>query len=110
MKIKVGYTDWRVIPMNAELSASQWAAQACCIPANTTIQIRPDLTPQMQAASLIHELIHCCFFTYALPTGGMEEEDVCTRLEGPLTAVIRDNPKLFEVLRKALTEDKPIVL
>ncbi|MES1994455.1 MAG: hypothetical protein V4457_12900 [Pseudomonadota bacterium] len=101
--------DWTVKAMTPDLAATQWAAMACCIPGNQTLHIRPDLTPQQQASALIHEVIHACFHAFFLPEGNMSEEDVCSRLEVPLTNVVRDNPKLFEALRKALLQDKRIV-
>ena len=52
--------------MSADLRASQWAAQACCIPESQDIHIRPDATPQQQGAALVHELIHACFAAFEM--------------------------------------------
>lgn len=109
MKLKIGHTDWQVKAMGPDLAASQWAACACCIPGNQTLQIRADLPAQQQACALVHEMIHGCFRAFYLPETNMSEEDVCSRLEVPFTHIIRDNPKLFDVLRDALLKGKPIV-
>jgi hypothetical protein len=109
MKIKVGYTDYTVKAMPAELGASQWAATACCLPDTQAIYIRPEATPQKQGAALLHELIHAMFNSFGLPSEGLSEEDVATKLEIPLANLFRDNPRLPGVIRRALTEDKPII-
>jgi len=108
MKIKVGYADYTVRGMSPILSDAD-SCEGMCRPDTQDIYIRTDRTPQSQACTLVHEMIHAAFDAFQLPREGMSEEDVCRKLEIPLTNIIRDNPKLFEALRKALTEDKPIV-
>jgi hypothetical protein len=108
MKIKVGYADYTVKGMSPVLSDAD-SAEGICQPDTQTIYIRTDRTPQVQAAALIHELIHACFASFGLPKEGLNEEDVCTKLEIPLANVLRDNPRLPGVLRSALNEGKPIV-
>lgn len=60
------------------------------------IEIRQDQSPSLQASSLIHECLHAIFEVYNVPREGLGEEEVCEFLEGPLLALIRDNPKLVE--------------
>jgi hypothetical protein len=108
MKIKVGYTDYTVKGMPPGLADAE-SAVALCVADTQTIYLRTDLTPQKQGAALLHELVHAMFDAFGIPSRGLTEEDVATRLEIPLANLFRDNPRLPGVIRKALTEDKPIV-
>lgn len=107
MKIKVGYADYTVKAL--PLDHADADAYGLCDPAAHIIYITTEASPAAQASTLIHELIHACFQINGMPSDGLNEEDVCRGLEGPLTALFRDNPRLPGVIRKALTENKPIV-
>lgn len=103
MKIKVGGVDYTVKALLDDTDAF-----GHCSAAQQEIAIAPGPS-QVQALTLVHEMIHSCFQVFALPTKGLCEEDVCRMLEGPLTAILRDNPRLPGVIRSALTKGKPIV-
>lgn len=107
MRIKVGYADYTVKAIPPERDNGD--DYGSCDPVTQTIYLSKDVAAGAQASTLIHELIHACFQTTSLPDEGLTEEDVCRGLEGPLTALLRDNPKLPGLIRKALNEAKPIV-
>lgn len=71
------------------------------------IEIAVEQSPQQQADTLIHELLHAIWATRNFPDR-MGEEAVCTRLASALATVIRDNPALCAVLERALCSGQPI--
>jgi hypothetical protein len=108
MKIKVGYADYEVRGMSPLLSDAD-SCEGMCKTADQVIFIRTDRTPQAQACTLIHEMMHAAFDAFQLPRKKLDEEAICRALEIPLSNLIRDNPKLIEALQKALAGEKPIV-
>lgn len=108
MKIKVGYADYTVHPMEKTLAGQEYLG--LCDPDAQRLYVNPTMQPQAQACTLIHELIHAMFDAFALKHQQIgDEETICRALEVPLSNVIRDNPKLMEVLGKALRENKPFL-
>ena len=61
------------------------------------IQIRTDLTEQMQGESLLHETVHAIVHTY-MSGNRLDEGQVESMAQG-LFQVIRDNPQLVEFVQ-----------
>jgi hypothetical protein len=108
MKVKIGHLEYVVEAMHPEKADAE-RADGLCAPRLQKIFIRSDLPAAQQAGILIHELIHAIFHAHGLPDHRLTEEDVATRLEGPLASLIRDNPTLMQNLLKGLTGARPIV-
>lgn len=72
------------------------------------IEIDPDTLPQVQADTLIHELLHAFWQTRGWPQR-MTEEQICTKIGGAFATLIRDNPAMCEALECALRSGKPIL-
>lgn len=73
-------------------------------------EIHIDVTssPEQQADTLIHEVLHAIWASRSMPDRIGEEEAV-TRLASGLATVLRDNPDLPLWLEQALQEGVPIV-
>ena len=108
MKVKIGAYDYRIRAFKGILADAESAA-GLCQPDTQTIYIDSRKPPQYQASVLIHELIHAIWASCNLKKTELCEEDVCTLLDNPLAALLRDNPKLLDVLMDALTTGVPIV-
>ena len=61
------------------------------------LQIRTDLTEQMQGESLLHETVHAIVHTY-MSGNRLDEGQVESMAQG-LVQVIRDNPQLVEFVQ-----------
>lgn len=108
MKVKVGHLEYIVEAMHPEKADAE-RADGLCAPRLQRIFIRSDLPAAQQAGILLHELIHAIFHAHGLPPARLTEEDVATRLEGPLASLIHDNPSLMGVISKGLSGKKAIV-
>lgn len=65
------------------------------------IQVRAELTPQLMADTLMHELLHVMNFA----AGGkrkLTEEQIARLYAGSLTQLMRDNPELMRWFQKAV--------
>lgn len=58
-------------------------------------------SPQMMVDTVLHELLHACWFTGGLGKKVGEERAVNT-LSTQLTQVLRDNPELFMWMRETV--------
>lgn len=96
MKFRVGYRDFDVIGYSDRYDLNRLAG--CCEKEEGRILIRADQSPAMQAVTLVHELIHAMFHVYRIKDAGLVEEDVAEGLEGPLTALLKDNPGLVKTV------------
>lgn len=78
-------------------------------PTGGVIGIDPDLSPELQACTLVHELLHAAWFASGRDeTKDMSEEDIVRTLEVPLTMLLIDNPQLSAAL-SAASKGTPIV-
>lgn len=77
-----------------------------CRVENGDIAVDMAMSPDAQAATLVHELIHAMFYAGNLPSEELTEEQVCCGLEMPLLRLLRDNPALIQ----ALVKSKPLPL
>lgn len=64
------------------------------------INIANDMCPSQQAATLLHEILHCCWRS-AYITRKTPEETAVRALEQVLYQVIRDNPKIIKWIQEA---------
>ena len=108
MKVRIGHLDYIVEAMHPEKADAE-RADGMFVARLQKIFIRSDLPAPQQAGVLLHELIHAIFHAHGLPPTKMTEEDVASRLEGPLASLIRDNPTLMAQIVKGLTGKRPIV-
>lgn len=100
MKLRVGYLTLPVRLMEPGESGDE-GADGKFRPQVARIDISPDLAPARQAETLVHELLHACWFATSLPEKPTEEVAV-TALAKQLCQVLRDNPTLPGVLLAGL--------
>ena len=108
MKLKVGYATISVVGISPAESSAQ-GLNGGYTASMHRVEINTGLPPAEQAAVLVHELIHACFDVYGLKDEKLCEEDVCTALDGPLTALLTDNPTLPGVLHQAVNHGRNIL-
>lgn len=78
-----------------------WGLHGRTEPAQQVILIGTDQHPQQLARTLLHEALHACLASSSGHQLGYEHEEVLIRcLEPALLSLLRDNPKLVEVLTK----------
>jgi hypothetical protein len=65
------------------------------------IRINKDLSPQVLANTLIHEVLHACW-AYGALGAEEEEEQVVTVLANVFTQVVQDNPELNKFILKCI--------
>jgi hypothetical protein len=73
------------------------------------VRISPKARPDEQCSTLIHEILHSVWDIYRLPDA-VTEEQAATLLEGPLMALIVDNPHLRPILEMGLVSNLPLPL
>jgi len=108
MKVKIGHLEYAVEGLHPEKADAE-RADGLFIARFQKIFIRSDLPPDQQAGVLLHEILHAIFHAHGLPNSRLTEEDVATRLEGPLASLIRDNPFLMKTLADSLSGKRPII-
>ena len=108
MKLRVGHADYAVMFMDPDTHDSCGTNLGECDNTHHLIVIDPDQPPAEQARTLIHEALHAVWSVYGIPAR-LTEEGACTRLEGPLLCLIRDNPAMTAAIIAA-TEGKALPL
>lgn len=108
MKVRIGHLDYNVELMSPQKADAE-KADGLFYARDQKICVRADLPPAQAAGVLIHELIHAMFHAYGLPHNRLTEEDVATKLEGPLASLIRDNPTLIANIAKGLAGKRMLV-
>jgi hypothetical protein len=108
-KIKVGYKTLRVVPTkdfrNPELpdQLGEFSREA------NLIKYRPVLSADENANTLLHEVLHACFYVYGLSVpfaDDKQEELIVNTLTNALVAVFKDNPKFATYLMESLDDTK----
>ena len=98
--VRVGFREY-LVQQWKPLSATSARRLGECDHLELVIRIREDLAPALQAETLLHEVLHCAFWT-----GGIEDKDDEERtvsvLSTQLAQIWRDNPKLVAFLSAAL--------
>lgn len=98
-RVKIGVKDFSI-----ELSAEEINKQdseGVCFARYERIYIAPDLAPNTQRVTVLHELLHACFDDAQV--GGpfddeKHEETACLALAPRLLDTLRRNPKLITYL------------
>lgn len=90
-KVRVGYRDYRVAAMSPMESTGKDRFGECDNCAGA-IGVREDLAADKQVNTMVHELLHACWYVADLPRG--KQERIVTALANQLTQVWRDNPAL----------------
>lgn len=67
-----------------------------------TIRVDKEATPQAQADTFLHEIVHAIFDAMGLAEKDMPEEPVARRLATGLCTVWKDNPKAFRWWQSSL--------
>lgn len=99
--IRVGYRDYAVLDWNAmEASSARRLGEADHHA--LIIRVRADLPRQVAAEVLLHEILHCCFWSGAIEHRDHEERIVLT-LGNQLSQVWRDNPEFVAFMSEALS-------
>ena len=101
-KIKVLAMDYTVKAMTTNEAASKGRYGEC--DSNLLeIRIDPQWKPQKKAETLLHEMLHAISNSMALDASEFKsDEDMVHPMASGLAAVIRDNPKTFQAIVKAL--------
>lgn len=75
---------------------------------HSTLVMNPNVSPDNQAETLLHEILHGVYFAYGLKPGA-DEETVVTAFGTGLMAVFVDNPTLYKTLMDAALRGRPVV-
>lgn len=94
--LKVGHLRFKVENWK---DSEAWASMRWgeCDKMAGVIRIADGITDDRKKEVLIHEILHAIWDLASLPTEG--EEEVVSRLAGPLTMVLNDNPKLKDLFK-----------
>lgn len=98
--VRIGYRTYAVKAISPIAATSREMFGECdnCL---GEIRIRADLDPVKQANTLLHEVLHACWYVANVDDGDNQERTV-TALANILTQVWRDNPELVAFLAERL--------
>ena len=99
-KIKVGCYDIKIIPMK-DLEGFSHGVYGHFSETELCIRIISDLQPLVVMNTLVHELLHVCYFVGGLEDSDEEERTVNT-LANVYTQVLRDNPEYNKFIQRCL--------
>ena len=88
--VRVGYRDYSILEWSS-IDASSARRLGEADHHALVIRVRTDLPRQLIAEVLLHEVLHCCFWSGAIEHRDTEERIVLT-LGNQLAQVWRDNP------------------
>lgn len=60
-----------------------------------TITLNPELDPRLLAETAYHESIHALYAAYSFGSEALDEEELASRISGPLLKLRVDNPDFF---------------
>lgn len=60
-----------------------------------TITLDPKLPPRLMAETALHESLHAIYAAYSFGIDALEEEELVSRISGPLLKLQQDNPEFF---------------
>lgn len=101
-QLKVGAFDYEIESWDS-LAAESSMRYGECSMLQQKIRVAENLGPQHQGQTLLHEILHAACQQQSILEDGDEQEEVVRALSLGLAAVMRDNPKVFEWILKALT-------
>ena len=91
-KLKIGGFTWNV-KLESSTTSEQGLFGATHFPSQT-IYIQPDITPQKQEHTLIHEVLHAIFWQNGLPrimADDKQEEMIINSVSFGIHAFLKDN-------------------
>lgn len=99
--VRVGYQDVSVIVTSDRDEGRLEDSEGFYLSSQATIYINDKQCESEQIATLLHECLHACFYTYGMReiiTDKEKEEYIVNTLSNAFIQIIRDNPKLIELL------------
>lgn len=98
-KIKVGPTTWKILYDSEKLSTPASLGETNSFTGE--IIISEDLNPQIEVETVLHEVFHAIYATFAfhwkdVKSGYDREERVVGFTAAALLGVMKDNPKFVE--------------
>jgi Zn-dependent peptidase ImmA (M78 family) len=100
--LRIGHRDYKVERWPSKTAQAQ-AADGMHDPINAIIYVNEDRTGYDQLDTLLHEILHACFYVADIDAEKDGEERIVTRLASTLVQAWRDNYDL----RKFLNDVKP---
>ena len=98
--VKVGYVDYQLVLWESiEATAASRKGECCNL--TSVIRVRADMAPRSFAETLIHEILHACFYVFDIRDDDKEEKTVSV-LSVALATVWRDNPSVVAFIMGAL--------
>lgn len=61
-----------------------------------TITLNPELDPRLLSETALHEALHSLYVAYSFGSDALDEEQLVSRISGPLLKLRQDNPGFFE--------------
>lgn len=61
-----------------------------------TITLNAELDSRLLAETALHEALHALYVAYSFGNEPLDEEELISRMSGPLLKLRQDNPKFFE--------------
>src|SRR5262245_23637476 len=104
--IRIGYRDYRVEWMTNEHASL--LARFAEIDHNTAVmRVQENLDSPKMVNSILHEILHGCWFISGLSQKKPKEEQVVSCVANQLTQVWRDNPDLVKWISEQLQPGEP---
>lgn len=103
MKLKIGYRTW-VVEFNGGADLVDEERWGDCSERLGVIRVcSHGRSPDAQAETLIHEIMHALIYDAGTEWDGDVQEEVCRVLAPRLAAFVRDNPGPMERIAEMLT-------
>jgi hypothetical protein len=107
--VKIGFADIKIERVDASFSKSNTDWWGEYLSRQNKIEIQTDISELDYANTLLHEILHACVYLSSLNADGgvlkeeESEEQVVNTIANWLLAVFRDNPKLLDIFKSAVT-------
>jgi Zn-dependent peptidase ImmA (M78 family) len=98
--VRIGYLTCQVREMPS-IEAKRRAICGYFDEDSGDIEIASNLSDQMKADALLHEMLHAICLLAGTELDGQREERFVRVIASGLLAAMRDNPKVFDALREA---------
>lgn len=110
MQLRIGHLTFDVRAVEDCTDASGSALLGLCNESDSTIQVRRDQRGNAFNSTLVHEILHGVLLAHGHPWATDEAEETIRNLEGPLCALLRDNPVFIRRLTRALQQNRAVSL